>query len=184
MATDTSKDQNPNPNPEEDEEPEENANGNGTIDPEDAEYDDEELEDEEDDDNEPETALSQREKLKSLFRRLSSEPVRIRVHDVIIKGNERTKESVIEDEVMDVFRSATTVQELLRAASIANVRLEKLEVFNSVSITLDAGPPELPGTANVVIEVREPKNPLTGDIGIFSKPEVRDLGFACLIDQL
>lgn len=177
MAADASEDQNPNPNTE-GHESEENGDGRGTED----DDEDDELEDsEEAADDENETPSSQREKLQTLFRHLSSGLVRIRVHDVIIKGNERTKEEVIEKEVMDAFRSATTMQELLRAASVANVRLKRLQVFNSVSITLDAGPPELPGTANVVIEVLEPKNPLTGDIGIFSKPEVRILVFVSLI---
>ncbi|ONK61829.1 uncharacterized protein A4U43_C08F34020 [Asparagus officinalis] len=167
----TSEEQNPNPNPEkppeEEEEQDPEENGDDELD-----YDDDDDLDEEEED-EDETPSSQREKLQTLFRRLSSGPVRIRVHDVIIKGNNRTDESLIEAEVLEAFRSAETMQELLRAASVANVRLQRLDVFDSVSITLDAGPQELPGTANVVIEVLEPKNPLTGDIGVFSKPEAK-----------
>ncbi|EHA8591132.1 putative Outer membrane OMP85 family protein [Cocos nucifera] len=115
------------------------------------------------------------EKVERLLRRLSSGPVRLRVHDVVIRGNAKTKDSVIEAEVLDAFRSASTMQELLQAAGAANERLGRLDVFDSVSITLDAGPPELPGTANVIIDVVEAKNPLTGDIGIFTKPEEFDL---------
>ncbi|KAL0317047.1 UNVERIFIED_CONTAM: hypothetical protein Sangu_2119000 [Sesamum angustifolium] len=114
-----------------------------------------------------------RANMEALFRRLSTERVPVRVHDVIIKGNTKTKDSLIESEVEAVFRDATSFQQLLRAASVANTRLQDLDIFDSVNITLDAGPPELPGTANVVIEVTEAKNPLTGDLGIYSKPEAR-----------
>ncbi|OUZ99146.1 Bacterial surface antigen (D15) [Macleaya cordata] len=65
------------------------------------------------------------------------------------------------------------MQELLQAAAIVNARLQRFEIFDSVSFTLDSGPPELPGTTNVVVEVVETKNTLTGDVGIFSKPEAR-----------
>nr|GMC88873.1 sorting and assembly machinery component 50 homolog B-like [Ipomoea batatas] len=33
-----------------------------------------------------------------------------------------------------------------------------------INITLDAGPPELPGTANVIVEVIEAENPITGSL--------------------
>ncbi|KAJ6812461.1 SAM50-like protein SPAC17C9.06 [Iris pallida] len=132
----------------------------------------EEYEDDEEEEEEPEeTPSSSRANLQTLFRRLSEGPVEVRVHDLVIRGNARTKESLIEAEVLDAFRSASTMQELLRAASAASERLRRLDIFESVSITLDAGPPELPGTANVVVEVVEPKNPLTGDVGVYSKPE-------------
>lgn len=114
---------------------------------------------------------SDRAKMENLFRRLSSERVPIRVHDVIIQGNTKTKESLIEAE-MEALKSATTLQELLKAASIANARLQQLDIFDSVKITLDSGPPELPGTTNVVVEIVESENPLTGSVGVFSKPEV------------
>jgi outer membrane protein insertion porin family len=108
-----------------------------------------------------------------VFRRLSSNPVGIRVHDVLIKGNTKTRDELIEAEVADLLRAAPTVQDLLRAASVATARLHSLDVFDTVKITLDAGPPELPGTTNVVIEVVEAANPLTGTAGVYSKPEVR-----------
>lgn len=139
-------------------------------------------EDEEDDEEEEEGETANqtsrrkprfdREKMDNLFRRISTERVPLRVHDVIIKGNTKTKDWLIEAEV-EALKNATTVQELLQAASIANARLHRLDMFDSVNITLDAGPPELPETSNVVVEVVETKNPLTGDIGIFSKPEAR-----------
>lgn len=117
---------------------------------------------------------SEKAKMENLFRRLSSERVPLRVHDVLIKGNTKTKDQLIEAEI-EALKTATTVQELIQASSIANARLQQLEIFDSVNITLDSGPPELPGTTNVIVEVVETKNPVTGDIGIYSKPEVYPL---------
>ncbi|KAI3458513.1 hypothetical protein Pfo_015176 [Paulownia fortunei] len=154
----------PNPDPEPYEENEEDE-------------EEEEFEQEEGEDSEtmtPEARMRmERANMDSLFKRLSTERVPVRVHDVIIKGNTKTKDALIESEVEAVFRDATSFQQLLRAAGVANARLQGLDIFDSVNITLDAGPPELPGTANVVIEVSEAKNPLTGDFGIYSKPEAR-----------
>ncbi|KAG8039363.1 hypothetical protein GUJ93_ZPchr0033g26858 [Zizania palustris] len=115
---------------------------------------------------------AEREKVRAVLDRLSSSLVGIRVHDVIIKGNTKTKEELIEAEVAALLRAAPTVQDLLRNASIACARLRQLDVFDSVDITLDAGPTELPGTTNVVIEVVEAANPITGNAGVYSKPEV------------
>ncbi|KAG8390133.1 hypothetical protein BUALT_Bualt01G0051800 [Buddleja alternifolia] len=158
----------PNPDPEDFEEIEEND---------DVDDDDDFEDDEEEEEPEPMTpkarAQMDQAKMESLFSRLSTERVPVRVHDVIIKGNTRTKDALIEAEVEAIFKDATSFQQLLQAASVANMRLQRLDVFDSVNITLDAGPPELPGTANVVIEVSEAKNPLTGDLGVFSKPEAR-----------
>ena len=72
-----------------------------------------------------------------------------------------------------ILHATTTVQDLLGAASEASARLRGLDVFDAVNITLDAGPPELPGTTNVVIEVAEAASPMTGNAGVYSKPEVR-----------
>lgn len=135
--------------------------------------DDDEDDDEDDEDETPPTDKSRmRAQTENLFKRISTERVPLRVHDVVIKGNTKTKDFLIEAEVQ-VLKQATSIQELLQAATIANQRLQKLDMFDSVNITLDAGPPELPGTSNVVVQVVETKNPLTGDIGIFSKPEAR-----------
>ncbi|CAK9173521.1 unnamed protein product [Ilex paraguariensis] len=147
----------------EDEEP---SNGD------DEEEGEEEHEEEEEAETEESRMRSDRSKMENLFRRISTERVPLRVHDVIIKGNTKTKDSLIEAEV-EALKSASTVQELLQAASIANARLQRLEIFDSVNITIDAGPSELPGTANVIVEVVESKNPLTGEIGMFTKPEAR-----------
>ncbi|CAN7036785.1 unnamed protein product [Brassica oleracea var. botrytis] len=76
----------------------------------------------------------------NLFRLMGVAPVPVRVHDVIVKGNEKTKDHVIEAEV-DGVRQATTLQELLEAANVANFNLRALDIFDSVKITLDAGPP-------------------------------------------
>lgn len=139
------------------------------------EYDEdgeEEYEEEEELDG-PAAEAAERERVQSVLRRLSSNPVGIRVHDVIIKGNTKTRDELIEAEVAALLRAAPTVQDLLRAASVATTRLHSLDVFDAVKITLDAGPPELPGTTNVVIEVVEAANPLTGTAGVYSKPDAR-----------
>lgn len=144
--------------------------------------DDEEEDDDDDDDDEEEEQdedlLSvesrlrfERHKLGNLLRRLSTERLTLRVNDVLIKGNSKTKYSLIESEIK-ALKNASTMQELLQVANIANARLQRFEIFDSVSITLDSGPPELPGTTNVIVEVVETKIPLIGDVGIFTKPEV------------
>ncbi|KAH6777769.1 Outer membrane OMP85 family protein [Perilla frutescens var. frutescens] len=110
-------------------------------------------------------------KMESLVRRLSSEErVVIRVNDIIIKGNTRTSHSLVAAEVEPIFREASSLRQLLLAAAAANARLKHLGLFHSVTITLDAGPP---GTVNVVVEVSEAKNRLTGDLEIYCQPEVR-----------
>ncbi|GJY12945.1 sorting and assembly machinery component 50 homolog B-like protein [Tanacetum coccineum] len=129
------------------------------------EYEEEE-ETEEEEEDKPVTAH-----MEALIQRVKSERVPLRVHDVIIKGNTKTKDSVIDFQIQ-ALKTVTSVQELLQAAQIARARLRKLDIFDSVSVTLDAGPPGLPGTSNVIVEVVECKNPVTGDIGIFTKPEV------------
>ncbi|KAJ0263777.1 Outer membrane OMP85 family protein [Hirschfeldia incana] len=136
----------------------------------------EEEEKEEDDDDtvsNPQTREGQSNATESLFRRMRSAPVPVRVHDVIVKGNEKTKDHIIEAEVEAVIREANTLQELLEASRVANSNLRALDIFDSVNITLDSGPPELPGTTNVVIEVVESKHPLTGQIGAYTRAEAK-----------
>lgn len=135
-------------------------------------FDDEDEYEEEESVQTPESRTrAERARMEETFHRISSETVPLRVHDVLIKGNTKTKESLIEGEI-EALKSANSVQELLQAAAIANARLQKLDVFDSVNITIDSGPPELPGTCNVIVQVGETKNPITGDIGVFTKPEV------------
>ncbi|XVE69462.1 hypothetical protein DITRI_Ditri09bG0154200 [Diplodiscus trichospermus] len=111
-------------------------------------------------------------KMDSLLQRMQSGPVSLRVHDVIIKGNTKTKDHIIEAETEEL-KSIGSMQELLKASQLVNLRLQALGVFDSVKITLDSGPPELPGTANVIIEVVETASPLSGEIGAYTKPEAR-----------
>ncbi|OMO75954.1 Bacterial surface antigen (D15) [Corchorus olitorius] len=110
--------------------------------------------------------------MDSLLQRMQKGPVSIRVHDVIIKGNTKTKDYIIEAEAEEL-RSVGSMQELVEASHLVNLKLKALEVFDSVKITLDSGPPELPGTANVIIEVVEAANPLSGQIGAYTKAEAR-----------
>ncbi|VFQ90630.1 unnamed protein product [Cuscuta campestris] len=152
--------------------------GGGTK-AEEKEYDGiEEVEEDEDDGGEFEPASEEsrmrtdKAMVESFFRRMSSEDVPVRVHDVLIKGNTKTKEALIEAEV-EFVKSATTLQELIQASGSASARLQQLEIFDAINVTLAPGPPELPGTANVIVEVSETKNPISGNIGAFSKPGSR-----------
>jgi outer membrane protein insertion porin family len=83
--------------------------------------------------------------VKSMTQKLATEPVKVRVHDIEIKGNTKTKDSVIEAQLKEL-REVTTMQELLQESVRANSRLRALGIFDKCVITLDAGPEELPGT--------------------------------------
>lgn len=148
--------------------------------PENANNGEEELDEEDEEEIQPELpntrtresrARIEREKLENLFRRIQTERVPLRVHDVIIKGNAKTKDSLIEAETA-LLKDVSSMQELLEASKDVNFGLQALQVFDSVRITLDSGPPELPGTANVIIEVVETKSPLSGEVGAYTKGEV------------
>ncbi|KNA20972.1 hypothetical protein SOVF_047160 [Spinacia oleracea] len=159
------------------------TNGDAGDEPEAEENDNDEEEDVDEADEEeeefesPATEASNigitKEKMTKFANRLSSEPIALRVHDVIIKGNIKTKDSVIEAEILNDLKRASTLQEIVQATAIANAKLRQLDIFDSVNFTIDSGPKELPGTANLVIEVTETKNPLTGEIGLFTKPGAR-----------
>ncbi|CAN8259777.1 unnamed protein product [Cochlearia groenlandica] len=150
--------------------PTENLDLNSPI-PE-SDYEEEEVDEELKGEEDVNRSSVDRTKAESLFRRMREAPVSMRVHDVILKGNDKTKDHIIEAE-LDALREATTLQELLEASRVANSNLRALDIFDSVNITLDSGPPELPGTTNVVIQVVESKSPLTGQIGAYTKPEAR-----------
>ena len=152
--------------------------------------DEEEEEEEEDDDDvvsQEQSPLSrlreQRSKLETLSRRLASELVPIRVHDVLIRGNTKTKAWLIEAE-LKLLEEATTVQELIRASEIALARLRGLEIFDTAELTLQAGPPELPHTANVVVDVVESANRISGDFGVYTKPAVQFCSLVCVMLRL
>ncbi|XAR65962.1 hypothetical protein NMG60_11011982 [Bertholletia excelsa] len=140
------------------------------------EDDGDDFEEEEELGSQESTTVSERAKMEKLFRRLATEGVVLRVHDVLIRGNTKTRHLLIDNQVEGV-KNASTLQELLQAATVANAQLRRLEIFDSVSITLDSGPPELPATATVLVEVVEAKNPFAAEIGIFSKPEVESCSF-------
>ncbi|KAJ8443900.1 hypothetical protein Cgig2_032724 [Carnegiea gigantea] len=78
----------------------------------------------------------------------------LRVHDVIIKGNSRTKDSVIEA-TMDDLKRASTLGEVKEGIKDATSRLWQLGVFDYIQVTLHHGPIELPDTVNVVVSVKE-----------------------------
>ncbi|CAJ1971044.1 unnamed protein product [Sphenostylis stenocarpa] len=121
----------------------------------------------------PQSAASklreQRFKVETLSRRLSSELVPIRVHDVVINGNTKIKDWVIEAELRDI-ENATSMQELVQASQIAISRLQDLEIFDSCKIRLEAGPRELPNTANVIVDLVETGDKVSGEFSVYTKP--------------
>ncbi|XP_014502852.1 sorting and assembly machinery component 50 homolog [Vigna radiata var. radiata] len=121
----------------------------------------------------PQSAASklreQRFKVETLSRRLSSELVPIRVHDVVINGNTKTKDWIIEAELGGI-ENATSMQELVQFSKIAISRLQDLEIFDSCTVRLEAGPRELPNTANVIVDVVETGNKVSAKFSVYNKP--------------
>lgn len=151
-------------------------------------YDNEEDEDDDDnefdgddDDDEPSPPLSagsEEDRLEAVLRRLTADEVRIRVHDVAIRGCARTRRAAAEAAVGAELARAATVPELLRAAAAAGERLRRLGAFESVSITLDAAPPGVPadgrgGPVVVLVDVTEARGGAAGGLGIFANTETR-----------
>jgi outer membrane protein insertion porin family len=132
---------------EEEEEGEAGAGRDGEEEPREAEGSAEVIEEEEEEEEEEEIDVAL---IRNMTQKLSTEPVKVRVHDVQIKGNTRTKDSVIEAQLKEV-RSVETMQELLQESVRANSRLRALGIFDKCVITLDAGPNELPGTVRSLI---------------------------------
>jgi outer membrane protein insertion porin family len=134
---------------EEEEEGEAGAGRVGEEEPREAEGSAEVVEEEEEEEEEQEIDVAL---IRNMTQKLSTEPVKVRVHDVQIKGNTRTKDSVIEAQLKEV-RSVETMQELLQESVRANSRLRALGIFDKCVITLDAGPNELPGTVRSPIVI-------------------------------
>ncbi|KAF0889641.1 hypothetical protein E2562_030122 [Oryza meyeriana var. granulata] len=143
------------------------------------EDDDDDLDDEDDgdDDQEPSPPPSDgadEARLESVLRRLTAEEVRIRVHDVEIRGCSRTRRAAVEAAVGSDLARAATVRDLVRAAAAAGDRLRRLGAFDTVSITLDTAPPGTPGNAAVVVlvDVAEVRGRASGELGIFANKGV------------
>ena len=138
----------------------------------DEEFDDD-LDDEADDGGEPPASSSEAARLEAVLRRLTADEVRIRVHQVTIRGCDRTRRAAVEAAVgLDLARAAT-VRDLVRAAAAAGDRLRRLGAFDTVSITLDAAPPGIPGSAVVVlVDVAEARGRAAGDFGVFAHTQV------------
>jgi len=142
-----------------------------------------------DDDDEPSPPLSagsEEDRLEAVLRRLTADEVRIRVHDVAIRGCARTRRAAAEAVVGSELARAATVPELLRAAAAAGERLRRLGAFETVSITLDAAPPGVPadgrgGVVVVLVDVTEARGGAAGGLGVFANTEVHiDFNQNCL----
>eukprot|EP00245_Coleochaete_scutata_P004744 TRINITY_DN17665_c0_g1_i1.p1 TRINITY_DN17665_c0_g1~~TRINITY_DN17665_c0_g1_i1.p1 ORF type:complete len:504 (-),score=69.59 TRINITY_DN17665_c0_g1_i1:472-1956(-) len=88
-----------------------------------------------------------------------------RIHDVIIVGNERTKDWVIERE-LESARKAEVFKDVVAELEAAAQRLQALEIFSECTLLCDEGPKELPGTANVIVQLKE-KDSTSFNIGTY-----------------
>ena len=76
------------------------------------------------------------------------------VHDVTVKGNDRTKPGVF-DKVLAPIYAAQSLDELRIRCLEANAILNSYAIFDRVDILCDAGPANAPDSASVVVEVTE-----------------------------
>ncbi|CAL4989930.1 unnamed protein product [Urochloa decumbens] len=138
------------------------------------EYDDD-LDDEADEyDGEPSAPPSEDARLEAVLRRLTADEVRIRVHQVAIRGCAHTRRAAVEAAVGADLARATTVRDLVRAAAAAGDRLRRLGAFDTVSITLDAAPPGIPGSAVVVlVDVAEARGRAAAEFGVLANTQTR-----------
>ncbi|CAN6325573.1 unnamed protein product [Urochloa humidicola] len=142
-------------------------------------YDDDDefgdLDDEaDDDDGQPSASPSEEARLQAVLRRLTADDVRIRVHQVAIRGCARTRRAAVEAAVGSDLARAATVRDLVRAAAAAGDRLRRLGAFETVSITLDAAPPGIPGSAVVVlVDVAEARGRAAAEFAVFANTQSR-----------
>ncbi|XP_062202640.1 SAM50-like protein SPAC17C9.06 [Phragmites australis] len=138
---------------------------------------DDEAEEEDDDDSEPSASPSEEARLEAVLRRLTADEVRIRVHEVAIRGCARTRRAAVEEAVGPDLAHAATVRDLVRAAAAAGDRLRRLGAFDAVCITLDAAPPGLPGSGGsavvVNVDVAEARGRAAGEFGVFANTQTR-----------
>ena len=137
----------------------------------DDEFDDDDLDDEADD--EPSASPSEEARHEAVLRRLTADEVRIRVYQVTIRGCARTHRAAVEAAVGPDLARAATVRDLVRAAAAAGDRLRRLGAFDTVSITLDAAPSGIPGSAVVVlVDVAEARGRAAAEFGVFATTQV------------
>ncbi|KAL8119789.1 hypothetical protein AgCh_017051 [Apium graveolens] len=135
------------------------------------EYYDDDEEDDDDDETLPDESFTQ-SRTETLFRKIYSSNAPLRVNKIVINGNCKTNESLIKLE-FKALETATSLQELYKAASVAKDRMRQLELFDSVNITFDSGPAELSGTTDVIVDVVEDPKRLSCDFRRFSEPEAK-----------
>uniref|UniRef100_A0A0E0F1J8 Bacterial surface antigen (D15) domain-containing protein n=1 Tax=Oryza meridionalis TaxID=40149 RepID=A0A0E0F1J8_9ORYZ len=87
----------------------------------------------------------------------------------------RTRRAAVEAAVGSDLPRAATVRDLVRAAAAAADRIRRLGAFDTVSITLDAAPPGIPGNAAVIVlvDVAEARGRAAGELGIFANKGTR-----------
>ena len=100
-----------------------------------------------------------------------SQHLPLRVHDIVITGNTRTKDYLIERHLQPL-RAVQTVGKLVTAVEEARDGLERLGLFATVQLEADSGPVELPGTANIKIVVEELKDGRSGSFGTYQQVSI------------
>ena len=114
--------------------------------------------------HEPSAFPSEEARHEAVLRRLTADEVRIRVYQVTIRGCARTRRAAVE---------AAVGPDLARAAAAAGDRLRRLGAFDTVSITLDAAPSGIPGSAVVVlVDVAEARGRAAAEFGVFATTQV------------
>ena len=78
----------------------------------------------------------------------------LRVNSATVHGNERTSSKVVERELRGLA-DINNLHDLATCLLDATNRLQALDVFHSVDILVDAGPPNRPNTCDVHVNLRE-----------------------------
>ncbi|KAJ8443897.1 hypothetical protein Cgig2_032721 [Carnegiea gigantea] len=100
------------------------------------------------------SGVSSAKKQRSCNPKLDMQRVAVRVHDVIIKGNTRTKDLVIRAAMDDLLR-ASTLGEVSQGVQVAGDRLHQLGIFDDIQLGFQDGPTDLPDTVNALVSVKE-----------------------------
>ncbi|KAI5074239.1 hypothetical protein GOP47_0010200 [Adiantum capillus-veneris] len=100
-----------------------------------------------------------------MFKRFAQEEIPLRVLEVKVEGNRRTRSSVIQDHI-EPLKKAETTRQLLREAAHAVERIEHLGLFRNFTLALETGPVQ--GSVIVVLYVEEAPRPFSVNLTSFS----------------
>ncbi|MCO5560532.1 hypothetical protein L7F22_014147 [Adiantum nelumboides] len=100
-----------------------------------------------------------------MFKTFAQEEIPLRVLEVKVEGNRKTRFSVIQD-YLEPLKKAETTRQLLREAAHAVNRIEHLGLFKNCTLSLETCPVQ--GSVIVVLYVDEAPGPFTVDLASFS----------------